>query len=831
MKILFLSLFLILAGISGYAQSKDANSPINQTLKGQVVDSLNKETIPYATIKILEETPERTVVKVVVTDENGNFTLALNTPGAYLLTVEFLGKKTAVIPFTAEDKSLRDIGKIELADDAHTQDEIDVTAQKPLVKVDLDKITYSLDDDPDSKTNNVLEMLKKVPMVTVDGEENIQLKGSSNFKFYMNGKPSSLISNNPKDVLKSIPANTIKSIEVITDPGAKYDAEGVTGIINIITQSQSSLGGYTVSLNAGAGFGSRKTYNTGTYFSIKYGKIGLTGNVNYFNSKTADSQATTLRKDFLNQTILTQNGLNASHYNGVYGYGELSYEIDTLNLINISLNRYGGDSQSDIQQDVIMSELLENGIAQETSNEIYRYKRISATKNAYGNSSMGVDYQKTFSVKDRLLTASYRLDTSPNDMESDNLTEQGFHFDNGHNKQYSKASTTEHTFQLDYTTPVAQIHTLEAGAKYIRRINESNSNMSLLLGDAWVSFPSNNDKFEHLQNIFAAYAGYSLKYKQWGLKAGLRYEATDLNVGFPLNAQQNFNVSYSNLVPSATVTYMLKQGQTLRAGYNMRIQRPGIWYLNPFVNTTDTNYIRFGNPKLDAVKYHSLTLNYNLFKPKFNMNANLSYSFTNNAIEEVTWIEDKVSKASYFNVAQNKSIYISTYLNWSPNPKIRLYGNLGGSYINLKANDNSGLKNSGFAADIYGGAQYTFPWSIRFNLGGYYSTPNISLQGESEGYYFYNTSVSKSFLKNSLNIRLYVNNPFHKTLDFSGKQSSSDFYYEYMTRRSMRSYGLSVSYRFGEMKTQIKKAQRGIQNDDNMGGGSQSGGSGGEGAQ
>ncbi|MDR0543022.1 MAG: TonB-dependent receptor family protein [Dysgonamonadaceae bacterium] len=784
----------------------------NFAIKGEVVDSLTNETIPYATVKVLAE-ESALPVKAGVSDENGKFKIEINQTGNFLLRIEFVGKKTVNIPFQAENGKTAGLGKISLADDSQVLGEVVVTAQKPLVKVDLDKITYSMEDDPDAKTNNVLEMLKKVPMVTVDGEENIQLKGSSNFKIYMNGKPSTLISSNPKDVLKSIPANTVKEIEVITDPGAKYDAEGVTGILNIITHSQSSLGGYTVSLNGGADH--LGGFNAGTYFSVKYNKIGFTGNFNYYNRKSPEGENSSFREDFTNpgKHFLYQDGWSKNKGGGIFGYGELSYEIDTLNLVNISFNRYGGDNTGDTEQDVFMLNEARNDTA-------YSYKNLRKTKTGYGNTSAGIDYQRTFGVKDRLLTASYRMNLTPNDTESDNRIDGISNFDSSRNRQYSNGKTDEHTFQLDFTTPIAGIHTLESGLKYIRRINESNSEMSVLNGVDWIPLPSANDKFEHIQDILAAYAGYSLKYKKWGFKTGLRYEATWLNAQFPINIAQNFKTDYKNLVPSATVTYMLKPGQTFRTGYNMRIQRPGIWYLNPYKNTSDTMYISSGNPNLDAVKYHSMNLNYSFFNPKINLNFDMSYNFTNNGIEEITRIENSISYTNYENIARSRSLHFSGYANWTPSPKLRIYSNLGGLYTHLLSNSASNLKNSGWRGSIYGGAQYTLPLKIIFNLNAYLQTPEITLQGKGSSFYFYNFTLSKSFLKDNLNVRLYATNPFSKYLNFSHEQTvPGSFRFTSNNHYTMQRFGLSLSYRFGEMKEQIKKAQRSIQNDDNMSGG------------
>ncbi|MDR2683302.1 MAG: TonB-dependent receptor family protein [Dysgonamonadaceae bacterium] len=802
MKTLCISLFLLFMAMGVSAQTSGT------VVRGQIVDSLSQETIPYATVRILNEPPTATPLHEDVTDADGRFQFVLKTPGKYVLQVEYLGKNTVSQPFVIEEKQTLDLGKIVLSDNEQLLDEVTITAQKALVKVDLDKITYNLEEDPEAKTNNLLEMLKKVPMVTVDGEENIQVKGSSNFKFYMNGKPSNLLSNNPKDVLRSIPAHTIKDVEVITDPGARYDAEGVTGIINIVTKNQSSLGGYTASLSAGGS--SLGAVYGGTYFSLKYGKTGFTGNVNYNLINQPSTDVTSFRENYRNADhhFLTQSGWNKADGSFLMGFGEFSYEIDTLNLLNVNVNRYGVD----FGFDQYMATVMQNA----GRDDVYRYGQTSDGDNSQSGTTLGADYQRSFAVKDRLLTASYRLNAYDNNQDVEARIQAELNFNDSRNRQFSFSDSYEHTWQIDYTTPFAQIHNLEAGAKFIQRINQSRNGMSVLLGNQWSDIPSDNDDFRHIQDIWAAYAGYSLKYKSWGFKAGLRYEGTALNVNYPLNTARNFEADYSNLIPSATATYMLKPGQTLRGGYNLRIQRPGISYLNPYVNTTDTNYIRFGNPELDAVIYHNFNLNYNLYTPKFTMNANLSYGLSNNGISDFAWIDDYVSKTSYFNLLKEGRWNVSSYLSWTPTQKIRIFGNLSGMYSRLQSNREASVKNSGFSGNVYGGAQYTLPKDYMVYLNGYYSSPYVSLQGKGMSFYNYSLSASKSFLNKKLNIRLSASNFLAKNLQFKQTRESDDFYYRSENTRLMRQFSLSVSYSFGEMKAQIKKAQRSIRNDDQM---------------
>jgi outer membrane receptor protein involved in Fe transport len=787
---------------------------------GQIVDSVSREAVPFATVKIFDERELKKVVAVGATDSNGKFAIALKTgAGSYVLLCDLLGKSTVKISVKVEDKSVN-VGKILMADNAQNLGEVSVTAQRSLVKVDLDKITYDMKEDPDAKTNNVLEMLKKVPMVSVDGSDNVQLKGSSSFKYYINGKPSTMLANSPSEVLKSLPANTVKSIEVITDPGAKYDAEGVTGIINIVTES--ALAGYTVSLRANGqmrgtdGLGG----GAGTFFSLKYGKLGVTGNFNYGRYNNPPYASHTSRENFVSPDfrILTQEGSGKGLTQNLYGYGEVSYELDTLNLINVNFSRWDWNNESSDLQKMLMQN--------DNRDDVYKYDQSTDNKGGRSGISAGADYQHSFATANRLLTASYSLSAYNNNSDALSQIENAFGYAQSSNQQFNDADSYEHTFQLDFTTPVKTIHNVELGAKYIKRINQSESGTEMLMPDnTWNKIASYNDDFEHLQDIVGAYAGYSMKYQKWGVKTGVRYEATWLNARYALDGAHNFGASYQNLVPSATLTFMPTQAHNLRLGYNLRIMRPGIYQLNPYVNSTDSNYISQGNPNLDAVKYHNVSLNYNMFQTKLNVNLSLSYNFSNNGVTNFTTMQGSRSYTTYLNIAREQSLGLSGYVSYTPTTTLRMNANLWYSYSDMRANNNSGLHSSGFSGFGYGDVQYTTPlWDLILGVTADLFVPGIGLQTvENSARYSYGFSLTKNLLDKRINIRLRTGNPFTPTTTYRSIQESLDYRSVSENTYPSRSFGLSVSYRFGEMKEQIKKAQRRINNDDSMDGNENSG--------
>ena len=796
-------------------------------VKGQVVDSLSSEPISFATLGVYPSNNPKQIVKAMALDENGKFDFIIPNKGNYILDIQYVGKESIKKEISiAEEKNLN-VGIIKMVDLENELGEVTVTATKPLVKVEIDKLVYNMEEDPEAKTNSAFEMLRKVPMVTIDGEDNIELKGSSSYKIFINGKPSNMIASNPKDVLKGMPASTIKNIEVITEPGAKYDAEGLAGIINIITTTQTSMQGYTVTLNGRVD--TRGGFGGGTFFTTKVGKLGITGNYSYYDYKNPRGTNESLREEFNsdNERYLKRNGSNKYDGHGQYGSGELSYEVDTLNLITFGFNRNQGSSNSKSDNISLMLD--------KDNQRYYEYSLASKSKNTYGNTSFNLDYQNTAaSNKDRLFTISYRYSTSPNDVESNSNTQEVFNFPGDMKKQYSDGKTEEHTIQIDYTTPIYKSHIVETGVKYISRISKSNSGNSIWdeTTNIWEDKPSVNDKFKHTQDIYSAYLGYKTKVKSFGFQTGVRYEGTDLKAKFPIDNKNNFKNDYSNFVPSVNLSYSLTPTKTLKASYNMRIYRPGIYQLNPFVNTSDTSYISKGNPDLKAVKSHDLGLNFSSFSSKLQLNTSLSYNFSNNDIQSFTTLEDGISTQSYDNIGKMQNVNLFTYFSWSLTSRLKLNSNTSIRYKDLKANNNLNLKNHGFEGSAFGGLQYQVPNMfkkdakslVNLSLNGGWGSRRVSLMGKGSSFYYYVVSLNKSFLNDKMTVRAYSVMPFNKDRTFENNDRTNQYSSFSKSTFKVGQFGFSISYRFGEMKTQIKKAKRGINNDDAMSSGGGEGG-------
>ena len=834
------SLLLIMLVVSSLVAAQNA-APTFQ-IKGVLLDSLTQEGEPYATIKIVKKEAPANALKMLVTDMKGKFQEKVPGTGNFVMTISSIGRNTIVKDFTVKaGEKLVDFGTLYITDASNELGQVEVVAQKPLVKADIDKIEYNVQDDPDSKSNSVLEMLRKVPLVTVDGEDNIKVNGSSSFKVYVNGKPNNMMSNNPTEVLKSMPANSIKHIEVITNPGPKYDAEGVGGILNIVTVG-SGLEGYTATFsgnvsNMGAG--------GGLFGTVKSGKLTVSARYNYNYNDRPRSYSGGNRRTVGDVTEgssdLDYDGSSKGHGNFQSGSMEASYEIDTLRLVSMSFGLWGGGNNSTSINNTLAT-------APGTSNELYRYVSDGRSKSSWYSIDGGVDYQRMFHVKDRMFTLSYKINTSPqtsdsystyNDMHAatdwEDFLKRLYDLNND-----GSQNTTEHTFQADYTTPIGKIHTLEAGAKYILRDNSSEDDRYErqigTTGD-YVLDEEHSSHYKHQNDILAAYMGYGLRVKKISGRLGVRYEHTKQEVKYLLGRGDDFNKNFDDVVPSASIGYKLTDMSNLRFGYNMRIYRPGIWYLNPYLNDGNPTNISQGNSHLDSEKSHSFNLSYSNFTQKFNINLSARYSFTNNSIEQVTeQVKDteieglqnptgkEVLYSTYQNIGKSRNASLSGYVNWNATSNTRIYANLYGNYTYMEGAN--GLKNDGWNLFAYGGAQQSLPHDWRISLNIYGQTPWIMLQGKGSSFFDYGLSVNKSFLNKRLTLSAFASNFFKKYTSPTSSIEGVGFTQDSWNRYTRQRFGVSVSYRIGELKASVKKAARTISNDDVKGGGGEGGGGG-----
>lgn len=847
MKLKTLVLLWILL-VSGLAAAQNSAVSTFQ-LKGILLDSLTQEGEPYATIRVARKSAPGKPVKMLVSGLDGRFKENMKGTGNFVLTITSVGRNPIVKNFSVKaGQKLVDFGTLYVTDASNELGQVEIVAQKPLVKADIDKIEYNVKDDPDSETNTLLEMLRKVPMVTVDGEDNIKVNGSSSFKVYVNGKPNNMMSNNPTEVLKSMPANTIKHIEVITNPGPKYDAEGVGGILNIVTEG-GGFEGYTVTLSGNV---SNRGAGGGVFGTVQKGKFTVSARYNYnYNDSPRSYSGGTQRATAPHSEVANLDYEGSSKGDGSFQSGsmEASYEIDSLNLISASFGLWGGGNSSNGGSNYVGNSPLDNHL-------LYQYGIGSHSKSSWYSIDGGIDYQRLSpTIKGRMFTLSYKVNTRPQTSDSyseydiayghDDWTDYLRRLQDQHND--GSQNTTEHTFQADYTTPIGEMHTIESGVKYILRNNSSDNDRYLRTSADNADYVFDNEystHYRHQNDIIAAYLGYGLKWKKLSGRLGVRYEHTIEDVKYLLGRGDDFRKNYDDVVPSASLGWKLTDLSNLRVGYNMRIYRPGIWYLNPYLDDSNPSSISQGNPELDSEHSHAFDLSYSNFTPKFNINLSARYSFTNNSIQSVTSLvseddipdfsEDKktgkdVLYTTYQNIGKSRNLNLSAYVNWNATKDARIYANLFGGYTSLKGAE--GLENDGWNLFAFGGAQQTFKHDWRLSVNVFGQTPWIMLQGKGSSFFSYSVNLNKSFLNRRLSLSAFASNFFQKYNKFESHIEGQGFLQDSWNKYPQMRFGFSVSYRIGELKASVKKAARTITNDDVKSGGSSTGAGGGAGGE
>lgn len=810
--------------------AKAQNTQHSYTITGVVADSVTHEGEPYATLTIARADSAANPLKQALTDIKGRFSISSSGTGSYLLMVRSMGRKPMQRAYTVDATTRTiDLGTLLLQDGGNQLETVEVVAYKPLVKADIDKIAYSVEDDPEANTNTVIEMLKKVPMVTVDGQDNIRVNGNSSFKIYVNGKPNNMMTKNPKEVLKSMPASSIKKIEVITNPGPKYDAEGVGGILNIVTEGKGPEG-YNATFSGRA---NNSSYGGGLYATVKQGKLTMSVNYNASSNHSPKGYTYSDRSQIGTDGTVTSStvadGYTKGHSLWQGGDIEASYEIDTLRLITGSFSLSKFTSKRDALNTAFST-------VPATGQRLYGYRSPSHSKENWDDYSASLDYQRSFSVKDRLLTLSYRLESSPSTSDSRYLYTDREAADDWQTfidrmrdqRMDGDENTMEHTFQIDYTTPFAKHHTWEAGVKYILRRNKSdNDRYNLGTGDKDETYDSDNSShYRHHNDILAAYTGYGLTLDKWSARLGLRYEHTLQKVEYLLGRGTNFHKNFDDLVPSARLGYKFSDATNLSLGYKMRINRPGIWYLNPYLDDRIPDAISQGNPNLDTEKSHAVDLQFSSYNSKLTYTLTGTYRFVNNSIESVDrLVNDRdieglpnptgkdVIYSSYANIGHIQYAGLMAYANWTPitNTRITLNGSVGYSHMS----DGQSLRNHGWCTNIDASLQQTFAKTWIFNASYYVQTPQPTLQGKDARYQWYNFSLSKSFMDKRLTLTAYIINPFGKRyFCYRSETVANNFRTTASSSWCQLYYGVSVRFRIGKLKASVKHTERTVENND-----------------
>ncbi|QCR23312.1 TonB-dependent receptor domain-containing protein [Pontibacter sp. SGAir0037] len=805
MKKLFTLLLLLVWAGSAVAQSGNPGK-----LSGTIVDSLTNEAVPYANA-VLKDGGK--LLTGTAADGKGTFEFSNLPLGSFTLELTFLGYRTKIVPvkLTAAQPELK-LGPVKLNSDSKMLDAVEVTGMKAIVEDKGDRLVYNAEKDISNAGGTAADVLRKVPTLNVDLDGNVQMRGNSNIKVLINGKPSGMMARNLADALRQMPANVIKTVEVITSPGAKYDAEGSAGVINIITKK--GLQGFNGSTNVTAG-----NFNRGLGTNLNYRKkklgISLSANGYQYRNQWENSITRTALVDGAPVSVLMQN--SSADNTGTGGYGEMSidYDPDSTSRINFSANVWGGNYPNNT---TLFSRLQDT-----EGNSLQSYRNESRFRNPYGNGQLDLGYTKTLKKEGQEFSLLTQFSRMPDNYfyETDIYSEANEILSRQHSDNYSR--NKEYTVQTDYVHPF-KIYgkrdttnlKMEIGIKAIRRDIGSEFRVENALGNntTFVPDPTQSNDFNYFQKVYSGYTSLRLDTKsKWNVNAGVRLERTEIEGDF-YTTNTDLSNQYNNIIPSVTVSKGVKN-QTYKMSYTQRIQRPLIWYLNPWVNATDTLNLVTGNPKLNAELSHAVELAHSLNTEKgLSVNSSLYWRYTDNAIEYLSTVsENGVSTSKPENIAKRAAYGLNLNLAGQLNKNWNLNGGADLRFIELSS-PSLGQSTDGFIWNFNLNTSYKLPKNYSVQANGSMGSGWINLQGKNSGYYWHSIAAKKEFLDKKASLTVGLNSPFAKGVRQTGTRSAPTFESESRSFYVNRSARVTFEWRFGQMSDGSSKQSKKIRNDD-----------------
>ena len=778
------------------------------SIKGRVIDASSKQAIEYATVTVTDETTHK-IVNGATSDNKGLFTISDLPQGIYTISTNFLGyaelRKNTI---RTGDKKVLSLGDIALSPKSSDLKVVTISAARPLVENKIDKMVYNAAQDVTSQGGMATDVLKKVPQVSVDVDGNVQLQGNSNIRFLIDGKPSGIFGNSIADALQSIPASQIQSIEVVTSPGAKYDAEGTGGIINIILKKSQVRG---INGNANISVGSR--LESGSFnLNMRRDNFGL----HAFASGNAQLLSTTLND--LNRisndnegrtTTLLQNGnsdFTRSGYDGGVSFDWSISKKDNLTGsigLNYQQNHYNGATDQKLSTDSAGNLLPDELSTRDADN---RYHSSSADWN--------LNYKRIF-AKDGpeleiLYTGSYGQSffayTQSEISRSPGAEDGGIKGNNpGTNKQ--------NNLQIDYSQPVTKDLSFETGVKMVLSSLTSKADvydLNISEGDFQYN-PQQSYMLSYDREVYAVYAStlFSL-FHFLDVKAGARYEYTHTNIGSS-NLVPVIMPDYNTIAPSATISHKFKNDQSIKLSYTHRIQRPEYRVLNPFVNTTDPKNISTGNPALQPEIGDNIELGYNKsFGNSSNINIAVFHRRSNRDIQPyvVYYASYLVGDSSYKDVALNTYANIGLEENTGLNiygsallfSKLTLRSNLSFFYGHIINKVDSGKNVSSFNYRVNVNATYQFTDELVAEFFGNFNSARNEVQGRYPSFTSYNLAVRKQFRNKKASLALTATNFFNKYVTQATELEGVNFTQSSTRRVPYRSFGINFTYKFGKLE-------------------------------
>ncbi|MFC3810892.1 TonB-dependent receptor domain-containing protein [Lacihabitans lacunae] len=787
----------------------------NAKIYGNVVDEALTTAVEFANIALIY-TKTKKPVDGTMADENGKFEMKKIGDGKYSIQVSFIGYEPLIIPnIVIEKGNDLDLGVIKLKQSTKQLDELVVSGQASMIEEKVDRLVYNAEKDLSAKGGDAADILRNVPMLSVDLEGNVSLRGSENIRVLINNKPSTIVASSIADALKMLPADLIKSVEVITSPSAKYDAEGTAGIINIITK-KSTLKGLNLNLDTGAGL---RGSNLGLNGNYRTGKLGVTigGYGRAFYNKSA---GTSEQFTFANNLNTVQD--NTGKHFGMFGRYNLGFDYDISSKQSLSAGVAFGTRRFDRTQILTSTTFKDDA----------QFSKSIRDVNSIDNSDsydINLDYLRTFKPgQEWYVSSQYSLNNLINNFDSDLLSPDNMVLNMQRN--INGNTNKEMTLQSDFVSPIGKRQQIEFGGKgVLRQVNSDFNYLKALPSQEYLVDNSRPSGFlNYSQNVFAGYLSYMFTTKnKYTVKSGLRYELTSITAE---DRTGNINIpAYNNLVPSINISKKL-QKSTVKLAYNRRIQRPGLQQLNPNFNLSNPFDISYGNPSLSPELTNNVEFSVSGAIKKSYLTVAVFARQSNNAINRVSFASDTLAGAiqtTYFNTGKEQTVGTNLFgniflnTNWTLNGGVDIYYRyLEGQQAGLDGISKT-ISNQGFV--ISGRVMSTYKlkngWAVQANGG--MRGNRVNLLGSQGGMGMYSLGARKEFNKKS-SLGLSADNFFggmtmrSNLLSPQLKQNTTQYMYNSNVR-------VTFSYKIGNMKFVEKKKTKGVSNDDVMSSGGDTG--------
>lgn len=651
---------------------------------------------------------------------------------------------------------------------------------------------------------SVMELLRKVPMVTVDGNDNIMVNGSSDFLIYKNGKPSGIFAKNPKEALNSVSAKLVKRIEVITDPGAKYDAEGVNGIINIVMDERSVVDGVLGVARAVAM--TSEVYSASADVTTQKGPVTI--NANYSYNWYGETQTTRSGYNYVYND--SGNRLQSQEDDYMPGNAHLvglsaSYDIDSLNLLSMSCDAQFMRFKYNMKGYSVMT--LPQGEALASFSERYNcppYNIFDLTTR--------IDYQHKTRLPGEILSVSYLMAASQSktfgNMDYFDCLAQTQMTGSSY-ESLSKSKSVEHTFQVDYMRPLFAGGNINVGAKYIMRDNPRY--MEKQYDDGLVYLTD----FKHYSRIAALYGEFLFERKRWQAQAGMRYEYSRLGGEYYDETAPEFHRDLNDVVPTVGANMQINDANNISLNYNVRIKRPTMSRLNPAVSESPL-FVSKGNPNLVSANQHNITFGYMYNMQRFMLNATLRHVMIDNTLVAVKTVDNGVIYSTYEDMGRYQMTSLQGYAQWTPTKSTQITLNYG-VYYQTAENTAMDISLKKWRYSFFGQLSQQLPWKLRLTFAVVRNPGSeITPYAYQDGHYFYNVGLQRSFLDGErLTAKITATNLFcRKYQGATTHVVNGDYTGTALTRHVSNPLQLSLTYRFGSLNAKVKTTDKTIENDD-----------------